>query len=198
MLQPFCGFFRGGCIIYIPVQVFPERRRHIRFPGVEQGGRGDGDTHYAGGGLLAKWTNKHNVYTEASVRMGRISDSASNMLRDGAGNRYGYDVHANYYGGHVGVGKIYTLKKDRELDVYGKFFYTRRNSVSFNAAGQYDLDAVSSSLLRVGARYGTMGKKWNWYGGLAYEYQFDGESTGTMNVERLRMVGVRTRRNVTM
>ena len=147
----------------------------------DDGGRGDGDTHYAGGGLLAKWTNKHNVYTEASFRMGRISDSASNMLQDGAGNQYGYNVHATYYGGHVGVGKLYEVKKNHELDVYGKFFYTRRNGVSFNAAGQYDLDAVASSLLRVGARYGTTDKKWNWYGGLAYEYQFDGEAKGMLN-----------------
>jgi hypothetical protein len=147
----------------------------------DDGGRGDGDTHYAGGGLLAKWTNKHKVYTEASVRMGRISDSASNMLRDGAGNQYGYNVHANYYGGHIGIGKLFEVKKNRELDVYGKFFYTRRNGVSFNAAGRYDLDAVNSSLLRVGARYGSTDKKWNWYGGLAYEYQFDGESGGMLN-----------------
>ena len=147
----------------------------------DDGGRGDGDTHYAGGGLLAKWTNKHKVYTEASVRMGRISDSASNMLRDGVGNQYGYNVHANYYGGHIGIGKLFEVKKNRELDVYGKFFYTRRNGVSFNAAGRYDLDAVNSSLLRVGARYGSTDKKWNWYGGLAYEYQFDGESGGMLN-----------------
>ncbi|MBQ6743887.1 MAG: hypothetical protein IJR05_03920 [Acidaminococcaceae bacterium] len=147
----------------------------------DDGGRGDGDTHYAGGGLLAKWTNKHKVYTEASVRMGRISDSASNMLRDGEGNQYGYNVHANYYGGHIGIGKLFEVKKNRELDVYGKFFYTRRNGVSFNAAGRYDLDAVNSSLLRVGARYGSTDKKWNWYGGLAYEYQFDGESGGMLN-----------------
>jgi hypothetical protein len=147
----------------------------------DDGGRGDGDTHYAGGGLLAKWTNKHNVYTEASVRVGRISDSASNMLQDAAGNQYGYNVHANYYGGHIGLGKVIALKENRELDVYGKFFYTRRNGVSFNAGGQYDLDAVASKLLRVGARYGSTGKKWNWYGGLAYEYQFDGEASGMVN-----------------
>ena len=145
------------------------------------GGRGDGDTHYAGGGLLAKWTNKHNVYTEASIRLGRMSDSAKNMLWDGA-NWHGYDVHANYFGGHIGVGKIFKVKGNHDLDVYGKFFYTRRNGVNFDAGvNHYDLDSVASSLLRVGARYGSNDKKWNWYGGLAYEYEFDGESTGTVS-----------------
>jgi hypothetical protein len=148
----------------------------------DNGGRGDGDTHYAGGGLLAKWTNKHNVYTEASIRLGRMSDSAKNMLTDNLGNSYGYNVHANYFGGHIGVGKIFKVKGNHDLDVYGKFFYTRRNGVNFDAGvNHYDLDSVASSLLRVGARYGSNDKKWNWYGGLAYEYEFDGESTGTVS-----------------
>ena len=145
------------------------------------GGRGDGDTHYAGGGLLAKWTNKHNVYTEASIRLGRMSDSAKNILWDGA-NWHGYDVHANYFGGHVGIGKIFKVKGNHDLDVYGKFFYTKRNGVNFDAGvNHYDLDSVASSLLRIGARYGSNDKKWNWYGGLAYEYEFDGESSGTVS-----------------
>ncbi|MBO5636907.1 MAG: autotransporter domain-containing protein [Acidaminococcaceae bacterium] len=45
----------------------------------------------------------------------------------------------------------------------------------------YSLDSVASSLLRIGARYGTTDKKWNWYGGLAYEYEFDGNSGGTVS-----------------
>ena len=148
----------------------------------DNGGRGDGDTHYAGGGLLAKWTNKHDVYTEASFRLGRMSDSAKNMLADNVGNRYGYDVHANYYGFHVGLGKIYKMKGNHDLDVYGKFFYTKRNGVNFDAGGNhYDLDSVNSSLLRIGARYGSNDKKWNWYGGLAYEYEFDGDASGTVS-----------------
>ncbi len=158
----------------------------------DNGGRGDGDTHYAGGGLLAKWTNKHDVYAEASVRMGRMSDSASNMLTDRLGNSYGYDVHANYVGGHVGFGKIYKVQKTKDLDVYGKFFYTRRNGVDFDAGGNhYSLDSVNSSLLRVGARYGSNDRKWNWYGGLAYEYEFGGESKGTVDGLAIRSASIK-------
>ncbi|WP_093730102.1 AIDA repeat-containing protein [Succiniclasticum ruminis] len=145
-------------------------------------GRGDGDGHYAGGGLLARWTNKHNVYTEASFRLGRMSDTASDILHDAAGNGYGYDVHANYFGAHVGIGQLTNYRNGRRLDVYGKYFYTRREGVSFDAgANHYDLDSVSSSLLRIGARYGTTVKRWNWYGGLAFEYEFDGKSEGTVS-----------------
>ena len=158
----------------------------------DNGGRGDGNTHYAGGGLLAKWTNKHDVYTEASFRMGRMSDSASNMLRDVLGNTYGYDVHANYFGGHVGLGKIYKVKGNKDLDVYGKFFYTRRNGVDFDAGGNhYSLDSVASKLLRIGARYGSNDRKWNWYGGLAYEYEFGGESKGTVDGLAIRSASIK-------
>ncbi len=152
-------------------------------------GRGDGDSHYAGGGLMAKWTNKHDVYTEASVRLGRLSDTANNLLRDAAGNGYGYDVHANYFGAHVGIGKIIHYKGGKSLDVYGKYFYTKRDGVDFG--NNYSLDSVASSILRVGARYGTTDKKWNWYGGLAYEYEFDGKSEGTVDGVGIRAASVK-------
>ncbi len=155
-------------------------------------GRGDGDAYYAGGGLLAKWTNKHNVYAEASFRLGRMSDTASDILHDAAGNGYGYDVHANYYGGHVGFGKVFSYKGGRSLDVYGKYFYTKRDGVNFTAGGSaYDLDSVASSVLRVGARYGTTDRKWNWYGGLAYDYEFDGEAAGKVDGVAIRSASVK-------
>ncbi len=154
-------------------------------------GRGKGDAHYAGGGLLAKWTNKHDVYTEASFRLGRLSESSNDIMRDGLGNTYGYDVHANYYGAHVGVGKIFRYNGGRSLDVYGKYFYTKRNGVEFDAVQHYNLDSVSSSVLRIGARYGTTDKKWNWYGGLAYEYEFDGEAEGVVNGVAIRAASIK-------
>ena len=124
--------------------------------------------------------------------MGRMSDSASNMLRDVLGNTYGYDVHANYFGGHVGLGKIIKVKKNRDLDVYGKYFYLRRNGVNFDAGGNhYTLDSVASSLLRIGARYGSNDKKWNWYGGLAYEYEFDGQSKGNVDGLAIRSASIK-------
>ena len=155
-------------------------------------GRGDGDAHYAGGGLLAKWTNKHSVYAEASIRHGRMSDTTSDILHDAAGNGYGYNVHTNYFGVHLGLGKVFYHNSGRSLDVYGKYFYTKRNGVSFEAGTDYyDLDSVASSILRIGARYGSTDKKWNWYGGLAYEYEFDGEANGTVNDTVIRSASVK-------
>lgn len=56
-------------------------------------------------------------------------------------------------GFHLGVGKEIAFDDIHSLDVYGKYFYNRRNGVSFDAGGHYDLDAVTSQVVRVGARY---------------------------------------------
>ena len=142
-------------------------------------GRGDGTSKYVGGGLIGKWQNRRDVYVEASIRAGRMHDTANHMLYDEAtGRSYGYDVYANYIGGHIGIGKVFTYNNGRTLDVYGKYFHMKRDGVSFEAGGHFDLDSVTRSVLRVGARYGAANKKWNWYGGLAYEYEFDGKATG--------------------
>ena len=122
--------------------------------------------------------------------MGRMHDTASDILRDALGGSYGYNVHADYYGGHVGIGKIYRFDGGRRLDVYGKFFVTKRNGVSFDAGGHYDLDSVTSNVLRIGARYSSAGARWNWYGGLAYEYEFDGEAEGMADGARIRSASI--------
>ena len=149
--------------------------------------RGDGSVRNTGGGLIAKWTAAHGFYVEGSLRAGTVHDDARSVLRDAAGNAYGYDTNAGYWGAHIGVGKEIPLANGNTLDVFGKFFYNRRNGVSFTAnKSQFDLDAVTSEVLRVGARYTMVREKWNFYGGLAYEHEMDGKATGTMQGLEIR------------
>jgi len=82
-------------------------------------------------------------------------------------------------------------KAGRCLDVYGKYFYTKRDGAEFDALQHYNLDSVKRSVLRIGARYGTSNKLWNWYGGLAYEYEFDGKAEGTVNNAAIRAASVK-------
>lgn len=152
---------------------------------------GNGSSVYIGAGLLAKWTNVHDVYWEGSFRMGRMHSSASDVLHDALGNSYGYDVHANYCGGHVGLGKIYRFHGGGSLDVYGKFFLTGQQGVSFDAGGHYELDDVKSKNLQIGVRYTAAGPKWKWYGGLAYAHEFDGEASGTADGARIRSASIK-------
>ena len=148
--------------------------------------RGDGSMHYTGGGLLAKWTAKHGMYVEGSLRAGSVHDDARNVLRDGNGVPYSYETNAPYFGGHLGVGKEISLANGNVVDVYGKYFYNRRNGVSFDAGGHYDLDAVTSQTIRVGARYIVKRDKWNFYAGAAYEHELDGKAAGKADGVEIR------------
>ena len=152
----------------------------------DNGLRGDGSARYTGGGLLAKYTMKNDVYVEGSLRAGSVHDDARNVLSDGFGNPYSYDTNAAYMGFHLGVGREIAVAGGNAVDVYGKYFYNRRNSVDFNAGGHYDLDAVTSSVLRLGARYIVKRNKWNFYAGAAYEHEFDGKANGTADGVAIR------------
>ena len=143
---------------------------------------GDGSTRYTGGGLLAKWYAPKGFYVEGSLRAGTVHEDANNLLRDSMNNAYGYKTDTNYFGFHVGVGRELKLDKNSSLDVYAKYFYNRRNGTDFTVDGaDYSLDAVTSSLVRVGTRYTERNDRWNFYGGLAYEYEMDGKATGRVN-----------------
>ncbi len=152
--------------------------------------RGDGSTKYTGGGLLAKWTAHHGMYVEGSLRAGTVHDDARNVLRDFRGMPYSYEMSASYMGFHFGVGKEIEVAGGNIVDVYGKYFFNRRKGVSFDAGGHYDLDAVTSSVLRVGARYVVKQSKWNFYAGAAYEHELDGEATGKADGVAIRSADV--------
>ena len=153
--------------------------------------RGDGSMRYTGGGLLAKWTANHGFYVEGSLRAGTVHDDARNVLHDDF-NSYSYETDAGYFGAHLGVGKEFKAANNDTVDVYAKYFFNRRNGVSFTVENQqFDLDAVRSQILRVGARYTMKREKWNFYGGIAYEHELDGQSTGKVDGFAIRSADVK-------
>ena len=106
--------------------------------------RGDGSMVYNGGGIAARYTNKNGVYTEGSLRAGMLKSEMTDALSDGE-NKYGYESETAYYGAHIGVGKIFSLGDDSDLDVYGKFFHTYTEGDSFNVAGdEFEFDSINS------------------------------------------------------
>ena len=139
--------------------------------------RGDGSLVYNGGGIAARYENSHGVYTEGSLRAGMLKNEMTDALSDGE-NKYGYESETAYYGAHIGVGKIFSLGDDSDLDVYGKFFHTYTEGDSFNVADdEFEFDSINSDRLRIGARV-TSNKenKFSTYYGLAYEYEFNGDA----------------------
>lgn len=140
--------------------------------------RGDGSLLYNGGGAAVRYNRDNGWYYEGSLRAGTLKSDMDNALMDGEGNHYGYSSESNYYGAHIGVGKVFSLSADRELDVYGKFFHTYTDGDSFDVAGdRFEFDDITSDRLRIGARIRTNPEeRVSTYYGLAYEYEFNGDA----------------------
>ena len=142
--------------------------------------RGDGSMVYNGGGIAARYENAKGVYTEGSLRAGMLKNEMDNALRDASGASYGYDSESTYYGAHIGVGQIFEIDENTDLDVYGKFFHTYVEGDTVKIADDvFDFDSITSDRLRVGARVTKQQAKVNTYYGLAYEYEFNGDADMT-------------------
>lgn len=168
---------------------------------VDGGGyHGSGDAHYNGGGLMARYTSRHHQYVEGSLRFGQVKNSADSVLHSRSGNAYGYETDSSYWSGHIGFGRVFDLRDEtasesrggikrasRDLDVYGKYFYTHMDGDSFRAGDvTYNLDDLNSSLLRIGARVNNRIGLNDFYYGLAWDYEFDGESDGSVSAAGLQ------------
>lgn len=170
---------------------------HYRVDGA--GYAGSGDAHCNGGGLMAKYMARNKNYVEGSLHFGNLKNNADSVLHSSDGSAYGYNTSSNYWSGHVGFGHIFDLtdkvestslggtqRAARDLDVYGKYFYTHVGGDSFRAGeANYQLDGMNSSLLRIGARLNNRSGWNNYYYGLAWDHEFDGESNGTVSAAGL-------------
>ena len=149
--------------------------------------KGQGETEYQGAGVLMHWdqdpTRNQGWFAEASVRMGRADlDYATTNWNPG----FEYDVKGNYVAAHMGTGYRFELNDANRLDVFTKFFYTRQDGEDFTIGpNPVKFDAIDSMRWRVGMNYAhravtTEGYCFNWQSSLAYEYEFEATSTGTI------------------
>ncbi len=149
----------------------------------DDGTKADGKSHYWGFGIIAKQTNDSGVYYEGSLRIGKAS---SDYGRDDAiFGRMSYDSDSTYWGAHLGIGRVKDIGHDNTLDYYGKYFYSHTGGDSVFVRGlnaMADFGSVDSHRLRVGARVThAVNEKNRIYGGLAYQYEFNGDARVTYN-----------------
>ncbi len=148
---------------------------------LDDGTHGSGDTHYTGGGLLARQDYTDGRYVEGSLRYGRTEADYSGKLALGATS---YNTSSNYVGGHLGLGRIVRLSPVNSLDVYGKYLLSRTggDSVLLASSETYRFDAVTSQRMLLGARWThDAGKAGLGYLGLAYQYEFGGDARAHWN-----------------
>lgn len=160
---------------------------------------GSGDAHYNGGGIMGKFIGKNKTYVEGSLRFGQLDNDADSVLHGTDGSAQRYRTSQNYWAGHIGVGHIFDLTDEtasasrggteravRDLDVYGKYFHTHLGGDTFTAGDvNYAIDSMNSDVLRIGARVNNRSGRNNLYYGLAWDYEFDGESTGRVSAGEL-------------
>ncbi len=136
--------------------------------------RGDGDATYNGGGIVARFDSASGMYGEAGVRAGSIKNKFGGFSYNGAAG--GYEDKSTYYGAHVGLGKMIEVNKKTSLDVYGRYFYAHQVGSDFEVLGdEVTTASVSSERLQLGCRVTRQtAPHVSYYGGAAWEYEFDG------------------------
>lgn len=142
--------------------------------GVDGAVRGDGDATYNGGGILARFDSAGGMYGEASMRAGSIKNKFGGFAYNGGIGSY--EDRSTYYGAYLGLGQQRQLSKNTSLDIYGKYFYTHQQGSDFEVLGeQVTTAAVKSSRMQLGGRLTKqVTADVSYYGGVAWEYEFDG------------------------
>lgn len=149
---------------------------------LDDGTKGDGNTQNFGLGVMARQNNDNGTYYEGSLRYGKLT---SNYNSGDLGADY--DTDANYWGAHLGFGKVFQLNDKNSIDTYCKFFYTNQGSSSANVLDRgvernVEFDAVKSKRSRLGFRFNhATSDVRSIYAGLAWQHEFDGSACATVD-----------------
>ena len=140
---------------------------------LDDGTHGSGKTSFFGAGMMAKLeTGSH--WIDGSLRVGRTKSDYTGLAT--------YDTTSTYYGVQVGVGKDFHVNETDTVGAYVRYAYshTAGTSAHLSSGETYDFDAVNSHRLRIGTRYTHgMADFAQFYAGLAWEYEFDGDARAT-------------------
>ena len=148
---------------------------------LDNGSHADGNSSFYGIGFVGKQTYNNDFYLEGSVRFGHAKNEF-NYIHEGVDQ--GYENGANYFGAHIGVGKVVPLNEKDNIDYYGKLFYSHQNgsSATLHSGHVYDFAAVDSFRTRLGFRYNhTLNDISTFYAGLAWQHEFASECNATIH-----------------
>ena len=144
---------------------------------LDSGTHGYGKQQFLGVGAIVRQDFTKGPYVEGSLRAGRMKGDYNSGDMNAS-----YDTASNYFGLHLGVGKIVNLDKKNKLDIYGKLFYTKQagDDVKLSTGAVYNFEAIDSVRTRLGARWtAELAKNSNLYVGLAWDHEFDSKARAT-------------------
>lgn len=144
---------------------------------------GDGDTHHRGLGLFGRVEMDNGLYTEASLRAGKVDTVfQSDFLKDYFGTRASYTSNTRYTGAHATLGKLWPLSGISEklsVDTYSQALWTRQSgdTVQLSTGEELEFDGVTSTRLKLGARVRyDVSNNTAFYGGFAYDHEFSAKA----------------------
>ncbi|MBQ7271557.1 MAG: autotransporter outer membrane beta-barrel domain-containing protein [Campylobacter sp.] len=146
---------------------------------LDDGTHGDGKNYYIGGGFFGKQENNSGSYFEATFRIGQlVTEFNGDLTLNGVSKNYDFDLKSTYYSFHAGLGKVYDLNANNNLDIYGRFFYTHIESADTTLNGtKTEFDAVQSKKIKLGFKDDyKFNENHAIYAGAAYEYEFDAKA----------------------
>ena len=141
--------------------------------------KGNGDNRYYGAGILARQDFSNKFYTEGSIRAGKLENEFNATV---SGKATHYKINKAYYGAHLGAGYLMPLGTG-ELDMYGKYLWTRQNGGKHTIAGDvFTFDDINSQRSKLGARYShPLNESTTLKLGAAWEYEFDGKANASVH-----------------
>ncbi|MDO4839283.1 MAG: autotransporter outer membrane beta-barrel domain-containing protein [Desulfovibrionaceae bacterium] len=147
---------------------------------------GDGNSWYMGGGILAKMdfvkTGPGHFYLEGSAHMGSLHNEFDSNDVEYKGRVAQFDMDSPYYSLHGGIGYVWNITEEHDLDVYGKYMWTRLQGTddTLTTSDKFEYDDMDSNRIRLGARYTYKGsERFRPYVGAAYEHEFAGSCEST-------------------
>lgn len=143
--------------------------------------KSDGDTHYYGAGVMGEINFNNGFSADAAFRAGRVkSDLKTDIYADGQRASYD-DISSTYYGAHITGAYKWAINQQDSLNTYARYSWTHVNSNNATVLGDNFLfDSADSHRVRIGTKYARTSSAFMPYAGVAYEYEFDGKSKGSI------------------
>ena len=144
---------------------------------------GDGSSWYMGGGILAKMefekTGPGHFYLDGSAHMGTLHNEydSNDLVHKVTGQVAKFDMDSPYYSLYGGIGYVWNITEDHELDIYGKYVWTRVQGTddTLTTSDKFEFDDLDSNRVRLGVRYAYKGsERFKPYVGVAFEHEFAG------------------------
>lgn len=171
---------RGGTWIFAPLFDYG----HSDYDSyLSDGTHGSGTSKYFSGGMIGRRMLKNGFYIEGSFRGGKAETTfnSSDFIRGGERVDVSYKADAPVFAGHLRIGKLMRLTKNNILHAYGIYAHNHINSMdtTLSTGEHYNFDSVDSGKFQIGYRLTTrVSKISKLYTGLAYQYEFNGSTSG--------------------